>query len=93
MKITRRQLRRIIRENIEVAQAREYDRLKEETANRFSETDAIDEVMSDLQSEAMASPEIQGILEEVEEAAGYDEPLNYILSLIPDEIKTLLMRQ
>ena len=81
MKITRRQLRKIIKESILNEHA--YDATKEETAHYGTETDAIYEILSDL--EYVGAP--PGIIAAVEEAEQYEEDLAYVLSLIPIKLK------
>ena len=81
MKITKRQLRRIIRESLQTEHP--YDTAKEETAHYGTESDAIVEILNDL-TRVSAPPEI---VIKVEEAEHYEEDLYYVLSLIPAEIK------
>ena len=81
MKITKRQLRRIIRESMQGDHP--YDAAKEETAHYGTESDAIVEILNDL-IRVSAPPEI---VMAVEEAEQYEEDLYYVLSLIPTKIK------
>ena len=81
MKITRRQLRRIIRESVQGDHP--YDSAKEEEAHYGTESDVIMGVLSDL-TRVSAPPEV---VVKVEEAEQYEEDLYYVLSLIPVEIK------
>ena len=81
MKITRRQLRRIIKESMQGDHP--YDAAKEETAHYGTESDAIIEILNDL-TRVSAPPEV---VIKVEEAEHYEEDLYYVLSLIPTEIK------
>jgi len=73
----------------------QYDEKKQETADRFRETDAVDEVYGDLQrllhKTAVELAELQGLIEEVEEYIHYSESLEYILRQIPDKAKRLLV--
>ena len=63
--------------------AQQYDKDKNEVADMFTELDAIDEVYNDLCT-AGVDP---GLIKSVEEAMHYNESLDYILSLIPDDVK------
>jgi hypothetical protein len=63
--------------------AQQYDKDKNEVADMFTELDAVDEVYNDLCT-ARVDPEL---INAVEEAIHYNEPLDYILSLIPEDIK------
>ena len=63
--------------------AQQYDKDKNEIADRFTELDAIDAVYNDL-FDNWADPKL---IEKVEEAMHYNESLGYILTLIPDDIK------
>jgi len=81
MKITRRQLRKIIKESILNEHA--YDAAKEEAAHYGTETDAIWEILGDL--EDIGAP--PALIATVEEAEQYEEDLSYVLSLIPVELK------
>ena len=63
--------------------AQQYDKDKNEVADMFTELDAIDEVYNDLCT-AGADPVL---IKSVEEAMHYNESLDYILSLIPDDVK------
>ena len=66
--------------------AEQYDKDKNEVADIFTELDAIDEVYNDI---CMAGVDPELIIS-VEEAMHYDEPLIYILSLIPDDVKGVI---
>jgi hypothetical protein len=66
--------------------AQQYDKDKNEVADMFTELDAIDEVYNDLCTAGVAPK----LIEAVEEAMHYNEPLDYILSLIPDDIKGVI---
>ena len=61
----------------------QYDKDKNEVADMFTELDAIDEVYNDL-SNAGVDP---ALIEKVEEAMHFNERLDYILTLIPDDVK------
>ena len=72
----------------------QYDRQKQETANRFREMDAVDEVLADIKGLSGSSIDeeaLEVLIEEVEEYAHYEESLEYILSQIPDKVKKLLV--
>ena len=85
MKITKRQLRKIIREKLDRNTLNEnaYDNSKYELADMTSEMDAVDEVLSDLVN-ALAP---QDIIDEVEMAIEYGENLETILSMVPTTLK------
>ena len=63
--------------------SQQYDKDKNEVADMFTELDAIDEVYSDL-CNAAVNPVL---IKKVEEAMHFNERLDYILTLIPDDIK------
>ena len=73
----------------------QYDRQKEETADRFREADAVDEVLFDLKlirnTPSLDEEELEDLIEQIEEYAQYDESLEYILRQIPDKVKRLLV--
>ncbi len=72
----------------------QYDRQKQETANRFREMDAVDEVLADikrLSGSSIDEEALEVLIEEVEEYVHYEESLEYILSQIPDKVKKLLV--
>ena len=76
--------------------SQEYDEAKNETADRFREMDAVDEVLSDIQrlrdtTIGDAGEDLEVLIEQVEEYVHYEESLGYILRQIPDEVKTLLV--
>ena len=77
--------------------SQQYDQQKEETADRYREMDAVDEVYNDLQSlyhkdqEAVTTAELEDLIEEITEYIHYDESLEYILRQIPDKVKRLLV--
>ena len=84
MKITKRQLRRIIKEEKrKLLNEHAYDAAKEESAHYGTETDAIYEILDDL--EGIGAP--PNIIAAVEEAERYEEDLTYVLSLIPIKLK------
>ena len=74
--------------------SQQYDQQKQETADRYREMDAVDEVLHDLKSLRDASPltseSLEDLIESVEEYVHYDESLEYILRQIPTKIKELL---
>ena len=72
----------------------QYDQQKQETANRFREMDAVDEVLADIKGLSGSSIDeetLEVLTEEVEEYVHYEESLEYILSQIPDKVKKLLV--
>lgn len=73
----------------------QYDRQKEETADRFREMDAVDEVLFDLKSvrktPSLDEEELEDLIEQIEEYVHYDESLEYILRQIPNKVKRLLV--
>ena len=73
----------------------QYDRQKEETADRFRETDAVDEVLFDLKlirsTPSLDGEELEDLIEQIEEYVQYDESLEYILRQIPNKVKRLLV--
>ena len=75
--------------------SQQYDQQKQETADRFREMDAVDEVLHDLKSLRGASPftseSLEVLIEAVEDYVHYGESLEYILSQIPDKVKKLLV--
>ena len=66
--------------------AEQYDKDKNEVADMFRESDAVDEVLNDL-SMAGVDPEL---LEEIETMVHYNESLDSILRVIPDKIKEVI---
>ena len=74
-----------------------YDQQKQETADRYREMDAVDEVYNDLQSlyhkdqEVITTNELEDLVEEVTEYIHYDESLEYILRQIPNKVKEQLV--
>ena len=74
----------------------QYDHKKEETADRFRETDAVDEVLNDIQMLRDTTigdfgETLEGLIEQVEEYIHYEESLEYILRQIPNKVKRLLV--
>ena len=75
--------------------SQQYDQQKHETADRYREMDAVDEVLHDLKCLRDASPltseSLEDLIESVEEYVHYEESLEYILRQIPDKVKDLLV--
>lgn len=75
--------------------SQQYDQQKQETADRYREMDAVDEVLHDLKCLRDASPltseSLEDLIESVEEYVHYEESLEYILRQIPDKVKDLLV--
>ena len=73
----------------------QYDQQKHETADRFREMDAVDEVLHDikiLRGSSVDEETLEDLIEQVEEYVHYDESLEYILRQIPTDIKALLAK-
>ena len=73
----------------------QYDQQKQETADRFREMDAVDEVLHDIKSLRGSSVDeetLEDLIEQIEEYVQYDESLEYILRQIPVSFKTLLAK-
>ena len=75
--------------------SQQYDQQKHETADRYREMDAVDEVLCDLNGlkhgfSNVSDETLENLIEQVEEYIHYNESLEYILRQIPTEIKTLL---
>ena len=73
--------------------SQQYDQQKHETADRYREMDAVDEVLHDikiLRGSSVDEETLEDLIEQVEEYVQYDESLEYILRQIPTEIKELL---
>ena len=78
----------------------QYDQQKQETADRYREMDAVDEVVQDIVGLLKASihgrrssiddDKHEDLLEQIEEYVHYGESLEYILRQIPTDIKALL---
>ena len=78
-----------------MTKAQQYDEQKHETADRYREMDAVDEVLQDLKSltgtSTFTSESLEVLIEAIEEYINYDESLEYILRQIPVDIKALLV--
>ena len=75
--------------------SQQYDQQKHETADRYREMDAVDEILCDLNGlkhgfSNVTDETLENLIEQVEEYIHYNESLEYILRQIPTEIKTLL---
>ena len=75
--------------------SQQYDQQKHETADRYREMDAVDEVLCDLIGLKRCFPNLtdetlENLIDQVEEYIHYNEPLVYILRQIPAEIKARL---
>ena len=73
--------------------SQQYDQQKHETADRYREMDAVDEVLHDIKSlrgSSIDEETLEDLIEQIEEYVHYNEPLVYILRQIPTEIKALL---
>ena len=75
--------------------SQQYDQQKQETADRYREMDAVDEILCDLNGlkhgfSNVTDETLEDLIEQVEEYIHYDESLEYILRQIPTEIKALL---
>ena len=81
-----------------MTKAQQYDLSIDEIAERFCATDAVDQVLYDLKllrqsiNLAIDKEALEDLIEQVEEYIQYDEPFEYILRQIPDDIKALLLR-
>ena len=74
--------------------SQQYDQQKHETADRYREMDAVDEVLHDIKSLRGTSVDeeiLEDLIEQVEEYVHYDESLEYILRQIPNKVKDLLV--
>ena len=74
--------------------SQQYDQQKHETADRFREMDAVDEVLHDIKSLRGSSVDeetLEDLIESVEEYVHYEESLEYILRQIPNKVKALLV--
>ena len=82
--------------------SQQYDEQKQETADRFREMDAVDEVVQDIvgllkdsqqgRRSSIDDEEHEDLLEKIFEYVHYNESLEYILSQIPDKVKRLLVQ-
>lgn len=73
--------------------SQQYDQQKHETADRYREMDAVDEVLHDiknLRGSSVDEETLEDLIEQVGEYVHYEESLEYILRQIPTEIKELL---
>ena len=73
--------------------SQQYDQQKQETADRFREMDAVDEVLHDikrLRGSSVDEETLEDLIEQVEEYVHYEESLEYILRQIPNKVKELL---
>ena len=75
----------------------QYDSFKQEVADMFKESDAIDEVLTDLKSvrnhQHVDKETIEDLIELTEEWIHFNEDLNYILRQIPDQIKSVIVQE
>ena len=74
--------------------SQQYDQQKQETADRYREMDAVDEILHDIKSlrgSSIDEETLEDLIEQIEEYMHYEESLEYILRQIPIEIKTLLV--
>ena len=75
----------------------QYDNFKQEVADMFKETDAIDEVLTDLKSvrnhQSIDKETIEDLIELTEDWIHFNEDLEYILSQIPDQIKSVIVQE
>ena len=74
--------------------SQQYDQQKQETADRYREMDAVDEVLHDikrLRGSSVDEETLEDLIEQVEEYVHYEESLEYILRQIPDKVKDLLV--
>ena len=82
-----------------MTKAQQYDLKIDEIADRFDTSDAVDQVLYDLKllrqsiNLAIDKEALEVLIEQVEEYMHYDEPFEYILRQIPDDIKALLVGQ
>ena len=80
-----------------MTKAQQYDLKIDEIADRFDTSDAVDQVLYDLKllrqsiNLAIDKEALEVLIEQVEEYMHYDEPFEYILRQIPDDIKALLL--
>ena len=73
----------------------QYDQQKQETADRYREMDAVDEILCDLNGlkhgfSNVTDETLEDLIEQVEEYIHFDESREYILRQIPTDIKALL---
>ena len=78
-----------------MTKSQQYDEQKQETADRFREMDAVDEVLQDLKSlrgtSTFTGESLEVLIEAVEDYVHYGESLEYILRQIPNKVKDLLV--
>jgi hypothetical protein len=90
MKITKKQLRRIIKEEkAKLLREHAYDVGKNELADMYNNTDAVDEVLSDLEAAGE-----EDLAMEVEQMIDYgDDDISTVLSIIPDQVKDRMLER
>ena len=74
--------------------SQQYDQQKQETADRYREMDAVDEVLHDIKSlrgSSIDEETLEDLIEQIEECVHYEETLEYILRQIPNKVKALLV--
>ena len=80
-----------------MTQSEQYDSFKQEVADMFKEADAIDEVLTDLKSvrnhQSIDKETIEDIIELTEDWIHFNEDLEYILSQIPKQIKSVIVQE
>jgi len=80
-----------------MTQPEQYDTLKQHVADMFREMDAVDEVLADVKALRGTSQftieSLEVLIEHIEDLIHYDEPLEYILRQIPNQIKTAIIQE
>ena len=80
-----------------MTQSEQYDSFKQEVADMFKEADAIDEVLTDLKSvrnhQSIDKETIEDLIELTEDWIHFNEDLEYILSQIPNQIKSVIVQE
>jgi len=75
----------------------QYDSFKQEVADMFKETDAIDEVLTDLKAvrnhQSIDKETIEDLIELTEDWIHFNEDLEYILRQIPNQIKSVIVQE
>ena len=75
----------------------QYDNFKQEVADMFKETDAIDEVLTDLKAvrnhQSIDKETIEDLIELTEDWIHFNEDLEYILNQIPSQIKSVIVQE
>ena len=75
----------------------QYDNFKQEVADMFKETDAIDEVLTDLKAvrnhQSIDKETIEDLIELTEDWIHFNEDLEYILRQIPNQIKSVIVQE